>query len=64
MAKEISDLDKKRSIISQLKKKVCGEKTERTVCCPQETSSPEKENSAGERGEKSSLIVLLLMHRS
>eukprot|EP00090_Calanus_glacialis_P036161 TRINITY_DN6168_c0_g1_i1.p1 TRINITY_DN6168_c0_g1~~TRINITY_DN6168_c0_g1_i1.p1 ORF type:complete len:216 (-),score=41.82 TRINITY_DN6168_c0_g1_i1:55-702(-) len=35
-AKETSDVVKKRSIISQVREKVCGERSQRLICCPQE----------------------------
>jgi len=34
-AKETNDVNKKRSIISQVREKVCGERRERLICCPQ-----------------------------
>jgi len=37
-AKETSDVVKKRSIISQVREKVCGERSERLICCPEEGS--------------------------
>lgn len=39
LAKETSDLDKKRKIISQVREKVCGDRRDRLICCPEETSS-------------------------
>ena len=46
-AKETSDVVKKRSIISQVREKVCGERSERLICCPQEGSK-----SSGRQGTK------------
>merc|ERR1711970_1467566 len=37
-AKETSDVVKKRSIISQVREKVCGERSARLICCPKEGS--------------------------
>ena len=38
LAKETSDLDKKRKIISQVREKVCGDRRDRLICCPEATS--------------------------
>ena len=45
-AKETSDVVKKRSIISQVREKVCGERSARLICCPKEGSK-----NAGRQGE-------------
>merc|ERR1712154_20402 len=37
LAKETSDIEKKRKIISQVREKVCGDRRDRLICCPQAT---------------------------
>merc|ERR1712222_291811 len=37
LAKETSDIEKKRMIISQVREKVCGDRRDRLICCPQAT---------------------------
>merc|ERR1712117_71363 len=34
LAKETSDLDKKRKIIREVREKVCGDRRDRLICCP------------------------------
>ena len=38
LAKETSDIERKRKIISQVREKVCGDRKDRLICCPQATT--------------------------
>lgn len=48
LAKETSDIEKKRKIISQVREKVCGDRRDRLICCPQAT--PDVGRSPGNDG--------------
>ena len=37
LAKETEDVERKRKIISQVREKVCGDRRDRLICCPQAT---------------------------
>ena len=51
LAKETSDVDKKRLIISQVREKICGERQERLICCPQE-NQPQPSSSSTREGKQ------------
>ena len=39
LAKETSDIDKKRKIIKEVRDKVCGDRRDRLICCPETSPS-------------------------
>jgi len=39
LAKETSDIDKKRKIIKEVREKVCGDRRDRLICCPEAAPS-------------------------
>lgn len=47
-AKDTTDEVKRRSIVAEVKKKVCGNKRDRTVCCPLKISAFDKKDSSEE----------------